>query len=226
MKGLVVFALLGVGPAVVYGICPKPTPKVCSAFFESDAVFLGTVLSEKAVPDKDEPGFIEGWRYQLRVAKAFRGVSRPTAIVHTSNDSGRLILRVGHEYLLFARKQDQELQVNDDCGPLSDSSRSAEIVREIEDLRDASSAFVEGEVVRKTVSGSGVSGVNIAVSGMGRTYQAISDARGLFRVAVPAGRCTIDVDPKVATLSDLSGMNVKRVELVRGQCAQAQFIAR
>ena len=69
MKGLVVFALLAVGPAVVYGICSKPTPKVCSAFFESDAVFLGTVLSEKAVPDKDEPGFIEGWRYQLRVAK-------------------------------------------------------------------------------------------------------------------------------------------------------------
>jgi hypothetical protein len=226
MKGLLAFLLLAVGPAVVLGICPKPTPKVCSAFFESDAVFLGTVLSEETVPDKNEPGFTEGWRYRLRVAKAFRGVSGPTVLVHTANDSGRLILRVGREYLLFARKQDQELQVYDDCGPLSDLSRRAEIAREIENFGKATGAFVEGEVVRETASGAGVSGVDISVSGTGHTSLAISDTRGLFRVAVPAGRYTIDVDPTLATLSDLSGIDLKQVELARGQCAQAQFIAR
>jgi hypothetical protein len=42
-----------------------PTPKVCSAFFESDAVFLGTVTSEEVMPEKDN--FIEGSRYHLRV---------------------------------------------------------------------------------------------------------------------------------------------------------------
>jgi hypothetical protein len=226
VKRLVIVALLAVGPAVVLAICPKPTPKVCSAFFESDAVFRGTVLSEQTLADKDEPGFTEGWRYQLRVTKAFRGVQGPTVSVHTANDSGRLILRVGHEYLLFARKRNQELEVCDDCGPLSDSSRIGEITREIESLGQASSSFVEGEVVRKTASGAGVSGVAITVSGMGRTYRATSDARGFFRVTVPAGRYAIDVDPKVATLSDLSGIDVGQVELVPGQCAQAQFIVR
>jgi hypothetical protein len=40
--GIVVALWLSVGNA--FAICPYPKPKVCSTFFESDAVFVGTVL--------------------------------------------------------------------------------------------------------------------------------------------------------------------------------------
>jgi len=108
--------LLLMSATVAHAICPIPTPKVCSAFFESDAVFVGTVISEEVVPENDN--FIEGWRYHLRVARVFRGGVGRRAVVHTSNDSGRLNLAVGREYLLFASLRNRQLEVGDDCGPL------------------------------------------------------------------------------------------------------------
>jgi hypothetical protein len=225
MKKILGAVLLFFGSSVVHGICPQPAPKVCSAFFKSDAVFIGTVVSEHAVPDKDDPGFVEGWLYRVRVDRRFRGTTGQTAVVHTGNDSGRLLLEVGHQYLLFATFQNGHLQIGDDCGPLSDSSRMRGNVREIESLHGATAAIVEGEVRKETASGVGVRGVNVTVSGMGRTYRLTSDRQGLFRGLVPPGRYRIDVDSG-AVLSDLSWIDPTDIEVVKGQCAQAQFIAR
>jgi len=145
-------------------------------------VFVGTVVSVEVVPDKDDPSFIEGWRYQLRVDRPFRGMPQQTAQVHTANDSGRLILEVGHRYLLFATSQNGELQIGNDCGPLSDPSRMMQNVRDIESLRRATRAVVEGEIRKATASGAGAQGVAVSVAGMGRTYRVTSDRKGLFRV--------------------------------------------
>ena len=226
MRKILIGTFLILSPAVVYGICPMPSPKVCSTFFRSDAVFVGTVVSERAVPDKDDPGGIEGWLYQLRVDRPFRGIAQQTVVVHTPNDSGRLVLRVGRQYLLFATSQNGQLRIGSDCGPLSDSSHLMENVREIENLRRATTAIVEGEVRKDTNSGVGVQGVNITVSGMGRTYRLTSDRQGSFRVMVSPGRYSIDVESRAVELSDLSWINPKNIELVQGQCAQVEFIAR
>jgi hypothetical protein len=224
-KAFVCFFLL-LGPAVLRGFCPAPIPKVCSAYFESDAVFVGTVISQQTVPDKDDPGFTEGWLYELRVDRSFRGDAQQTVRVHTPNDSSRLVLEVGHQYLLFARSHSGQLQIGDDCGPLSDSSRIAATVGQIENLRRATGAFVEGEVRRKTASGVGVRGVSITLSRMGKKYRTRSDGRGLFRVLVPPGRYSIEVDPRTVALSDISWVDTKSIELVQGQCAQVQFVTR
>jgi hypothetical protein len=94
MKKLLRVVLLFFGSSVVHGVCPQPAPKVCSAFFRSDAVFIGTVVSEHAVPDRGDPGFVEGWLYRVRVDRRFRGTTDKTAVVHTGNDSGRLLIDV------------------------------------------------------------------------------------------------------------------------------------
>src|SRR2546428_1348220 len=131
-------------------------------------------------------------------------MAQQIAQVHIANDSGRLTLEVGHQYLLFARSQDGELQIGDDCGPLSDPSRMIQNVRDIENLRRATRAVVEGEIRKATASGAGVPGVAVNVTGMGRTYRGVSDRQGLFRVVVPPGRYSVEVDSRVAVPSDLN----------------------
>ena len=224
VKMLAISLLLLMSTTVAHAFCSKPTPKVCSSFFNSDAVFTGTVNDQESVPDQDDS--IGGWLYRLRITKVFRGDLGQTVAVFTPNDSSRLPLEVGREYLLFARLRDGRLRIGNDCGPLSDPAQTVENVRTIENLHDTSSAVVEGEVLAGTASGDGVPGVSVGVSGMRRTYTATSNSRGLFHVEVAPGRYSIDVDSKVAVLSDLSWIDLSDVLLVPGQCVQVLFIAR
>jgi hypothetical protein len=122
-------------------------------------------------------------------------------------------------------RHDGRLEIGDDCGPLSDPAHSAEVMQEIEKLKDATDASVEGEV-RRAGSDEGVPGVRVTVSGVGTVFRATTDARGLFRLALPPGRYQVDVDPNAAVQWDLNLVDLSNVELVRGQCAQILFIAR
>jgi hypothetical protein len=97
-------------------------------------------------------------------------------------------------------------------------------VREIERIRDARDAVIEGDVRADTASGPGAPDVNIRVLGMGKSYAATSDSKGAFHMAVQPGRYRIDVDPRVVAVSDYSGISPSKVVLMPGQCAQVQFI--
>jgi hypothetical protein len=84
----------------VFAICPEPTPKVCSSFFESDVVFVGTVVS-KASTDVGEY-----LAFRFRVSEVLRGAAGPTTLVHSGNDSGRAPWEVGQRYVVFAQRAD------------------------------------------------------------------------------------------------------------------------
>jgi hypothetical protein len=215
--GIVVALWLSVGNALA--ICPYPKPKVCSAFFESDAVFVGTVLSQ------EYSGNGEYIRFSVRVSQVLRGSVGSTADVYTGNDSARLLWDAGKKYVVFARLQHGRLESANDCGPLSDSARVAETIRQIEDLRGEMSASIEGEVRSGAPDGPGIANVAVRVHGGGKTYETKSDSRGLFRVRVPPGRYEVIVDPKLWT-SDYNWYNLRAINLVRGQCAQLQLVPR
>jgi hypothetical protein len=65
VRRIVLILFVGMTATEASAICPHPTPKACSAFFRSDAVFVGTVLSKGRSADKL-------W-YRLRVSRALRG---------------------------------------------------------------------------------------------------------------------------------------------------------
>lgn len=215
--GVVVGLWLSVGPAMA--ICPYPTPKACSAFFENDAVFVGTVLSQR-YSDNDE--YI---RFDVRVSRVLRGSVGRTAVVYTANDSGRLLWDVGKEYVVFARRQQGRLVSGDDCGPLSDSARVAETIRRIRALRRETAASIEGEVRSAPPDGPGIADVAVRIRGQDRTYETKSDSRGTFRVQVPPGHYQVLVDPKLRP-SDYNWYDLNNIDLVRGQCVQLQFVPR
>jgi hypothetical protein len=215
------FLLLGHADVDAY--CPALTPKVCSTFFRSDAVFLAKVLSETRVVSDDD--FIEGWRYRVRVKRSFRGATSGTVEVYTENTSARRPLNVGRDYLLFADMAKGRLLIASDCGPASDESRTAANVREIESLSRRTSATVEGEV-RTTASGSGVAGIPIVISGMGQTHRTTSGVHGGFRVVLPPGQYQVAVDPAVAVPYDLNRIDESNLNLRPGECAQLLYISK
>lgn len=148
--------------------------------------------------------------------------------VFTVNTSSRLPLAIGKEYVLFASRTRRGFEIGDDCGPLSQPSHVKETLREIAALSGATSASVEGVVLLPgEAEGDGVKGVGITVTGGGRAYETTSDAAGQFRIAVPPGRYRIRVEPNAAVQSDYNyWTDLDGVHLVRGQCAQVQFVAR
>ena len=103
-------------------------------------MFVAKVLS-RAYADNDE-----SIRFEVRVSRVLRGEVKPNADVYTGNDSGRLNWDVGREYVVFARRRDARLWSSADCGPLSDPTKVAETLKEIEGLRHATTSSVEGEV--------------------------------------------------------------------------------
>jgi len=209
-----------VGVESAFAFCPYPTPKPCSAFFESDAVFVGRVLSKRY---SDDGQYI---RFSVRVSRVLRGNVGRTAEVYTGNDSARLQWDIGREYVVFARLENARLVSSDDCGPLSDSARVAENIRQIEGLRAETLASVEGEVRSSAPDGPGIPNVTVRVRGGTKTYETKSDSRGMFRLRVPPGHYEIVVDSSLR-MSDYNWYhNLREINLVRGQCAQLQLVTR
>jgi hypothetical protein len=219
LKAIALGLLITKNATGAFAMCPYPTPRACSAYFESDAVFVATVVSEQRVDDY--------LRFGVRVSRVLRGKVDRSAVVYSGDDTARLLWDVGREYVVFAKLVNGRLESGDDCGPLSDPARVAKTINEIEGLRHVTDAVVEGEVLATQPEGAGVAGVGVDVVGSGRTYRVRSDARGRFRVRVPAGRYEANVDPRVAKQSDYNlGTDPRRLVLVPGQCAQLQFVTR
>jgi len=110
------------GPLPTPAIC-SVVPRVCTEFFSSTAAFSGVVVSERDWSSPSEPDSIERTYYKLKVENFYRGPSEEFIEVYTENDSGRLTLDVGHEYLLFARASAGKLQIW--CGGTSAELKDA-----------------------------------------------------------------------------------------------------
>src|SRR5271154_1884667 len=90
-----------------FGFCPQPDPTVACEFLNSDAVFVGKVISARAVSPRGEQ--LDGWLYDLSTQELFRGSQTQVIEVFTENSSGRFLLEVGKRYLIFANELDGRL---------------------------------------------------------------------------------------------------------------------
>jgi hypothetical protein len=200
-------------------ICAAPPPKICNAFFKADVVLLGTVLAEQ----RDS----EWIRYKFEIQRTLKGESRAIRSVFTGNDSGRLSLDVGSEYVVFGYWNSGRLVVGCDEQALSDTAESRMVVREIDQLLASKPEMssVEGQVVKFGDFSAPLAGVSVTVTGTGSKYTAMSDSGGQFLMSVRPGTYRVEVDSSVVEQTIYSEIytDVKSLHLEPGQCAQLQY---
>src|SRR6266566_2048824 len=205
----------------VLAVCPQPQPIICAEFFKSDAVLVGTVVSETAVPG--EADFIEGWTYHVGVSRAFRGPTVPTIDLFTENDSGRLRLKVGRQYLLFANRREGKWAIGG-CGNSRLLKDAQGLITQIDQVGKGSSGKIYGRIV-SLPSQIGVSGVEVVARGATDIYRAVSGADGSFHITVRPGKYSVVVESAQVSPYDLSYDDPSNFEVRKGGCAQLQFIS-
>lgn len=233
-------------PRSAFGVCFQPNPTVRCEFLNSDAVFVGTVLSTRVVPPgvRAEPsvpvGFtgIEGWVYVLSVQEMFRGPRVKKVSVFTTNDDARVFLADGVSYLLFAnRSTDKKLTSEfgsqfeiDICGNWAFAFQATRAIQELRGMKIPQSAEVEGRVSLAGFPEKGphVPPVEVMINGNGSSFRTSTDKEGFFHLSVPPGiySATVRQIPhwNVTPFGD-SFDNPEHFTARQGHCSGLQFIA-
>lgn len=230
-----------------YGFCFEPYPTVRCEFLNSDAVFVGTVLSVRVVPPGAKPipsvpiafSGIDGWVYQLSVQEMFRGPHTKNITVFTTNDEARVMLEKGETVLLFAYDADSvnalnttsefnsRFEIFNSCGNSALASKAQAAIRELRTIKVPEDAEVEGRVsVQDT--GAPLSGIEVVIRGGGKSFHAISDRDGWFHVQIPPGQYSAEVSrdlhwrivPSAVSTDDPANFSASK-----GRCSGLQFLA-
>jgi hypothetical protein len=213
-------------PRLAASVCLRPHPRVCSDFFRSDAVFVGTVISVRAWP----MGEVSGWCYRIKVTRWYRGSRRESLDVFAENSSARFPLEKGHSYLLFAYKEEGRLTI-DNCGNSAEISHASKAIEEIESLTrtlsEARTGDIRGRITETSPDDPGVSGVSVVAHSDGKRYVSVTDREGWFHIEVPGG--TYVVTPETSAWStkpyDLSYDAPQHVRVPNGGCTELYFLA-
>ena len=103
---------------------------VPAEYLRSDAVLIGRVLSEHAVPDPEDPQSFAATIYSIRIEESFRGSHRGTIELYSENTSGRFPMDKGQKYLLFVYRQQGRLSA-DYCGNSGLLAEKAEVITHV-----------------------------------------------------------------------------------------------
>ena len=220
-------ALLLTGPFSL-GFCAKPDPSVACEFLNSRVVLVGKVVSVRTVPPHGEE--LDGWTYVLSVQEWFRGPHTKTIEVFTENTSGRFPLDIGKTYLLFAYPQGGRFTITN-CGNSALLADAEGSVRDLRKIKVPQDAQIEGRISFSGIpdSGTHVPGIQVLIRSGARTFKAVSDTDGWFRLHVPPGKYSVEVQPTPhwnISPYDLSYDDAQKVVAQRGHCSGVQFIAR
>lgn len=208
----------------VLAVCSQPPPRVCTEFYDSAAVFTGTVVGVRS--DPGEEGSTNGWFYRVRVQKSFRGPKGPEIEVYTGNDSARFPLEKGRQYLLFARQWEPTGRfLIGDCGNSGFLEKSAEAIRQIEQIRKTKSG---GEIAGRIGWGNApeFEGVRIVAVGNERSYETKADSKGWFHIRVAEGTYRVRAEAPGRTFEafDLTYDDPDHIVVQPGGCPQMQFM--
>ncbi len=178
-------------PSLAY--CFQPVPTLVCEFLNSKVVFVGTVIAVRAAPPQGAAG-VDGWLYELTVQELFRGPRGKTFEVFTENSSGSFPLDVAKKYLLFADEENGRLTITN-CGNSSLESDAQEVIRDLRRLEIPKDAAIEGRISFSGIPDSGmhIRGIEIIIRGNGKTFKATSDRDGWFRIHIPPGKYSAEV---------------------------------
>ena len=216
-------------PRVAGAYVPVPQAMACMLYFKSDVVFTGQVMVQDTV--KGTAGGPDGWVYTLKVITPYRNAKAATLKVFTANDSGRLPLAVGKQYLLFAYNVDGRLTIGDDglSGELKDAQPALKDLDKIVARGPDDEGDVYGRVTKRVYGPNtgGLSGITVTIQGPIGNIRAVTDANGWFKAHVSAGTYSaMAVAPGWRFQSqDIAWEDASAFPVPDGGCAEIQIAA-
>jgi hypothetical protein len=115
------------------GACLLTDYSLNAEFRRSDAVLVGSVLSERKVPGDDKADTLGGTVYVVKVSEPLRGSLGKTVEIFSENSSGRFPMKIGTSYLLFLYRQQGALSADycGNSGPVADKGDVLPKVRQL-----------------------------------------------------------------------------------------------
>jgi len=226
----VLLLLLQVPP--VRAVCSAPQPRlVCAEYFASEVVVEAKLLRTRAVPDKEDSEFVDGYVHTLRVEKALRGQIATTFQIYEGNDSGRagFYWKAGRSYLLFLWfSKPEDAWVLDGCGNSGLLVKSGAALNAIKAIQSDHSAvgLIQGVVSTNALSDV-LPGVSIEVLRAGRQrYSSVTNSRGEFRFKVPSGQYSVGATQPNASFESyyMSYEKAHDLRVQPGGCVQVQLV--
>ena len=227
---LLCLALVVLVPLPAMSFCEVPQPRlVCAEYFKAQLVVEATLVQTSELHDKDDPEGISAYVYTLMVNRVLRGRAVGSIRVNEGNDSGRSTFAwtPGREYLLFLfYSAPDKAWALDGCGNSGPLSQSNKALSEI----DAIKAARGGGAIYGVVSLQGlvtpIPGVHIEAQGSQGHYAATTDAKGAFKMDVPAGQYSVRAVQRGRSLRTalFSYEDRLRTRVQTGGCAQIQFV--
>jgi len=107
---------------------------VRAEFRRSVAVVKVLVVAKRNVPDPDDPEFLGGTIYKVKIQESFRGALEGTVAVFSENSSGRFPMDRGRSYLLFLYQDGVRVSA-DPCGNSGLVSEKKDVLTTIRALR-------------------------------------------------------------------------------------------
>ena len=165
---------------------PKPP---CQALWETDAVFVGTVLS--AHDESKGVGGFNSRLIKLSVDESFRGLASNVAEVFTSYSGAScgFPFRVGQQYLVYAYKGETGRLTTSICNRTRAITEASEDLSYLRGLSTASSrSTIKGEVQRYTRSSDGnmtpspFPKIRVNVEGASGKSHTFTDDQGNFSI--------------------------------------------
>ena len=207
--------------------CEQPSAKLCNVFFSNDLVIHAKVLKTEYRENPD----VDHYVYHLKVLKTYRGKIGEYTTVSSENSTARLLLEVGHDYIVFAsRNQHGSYEARNYCGEVQNvegEPYSVRLEERIRELTNRKSSTIEGEV--RDRNWNVISGAKLTIIDSEMRKEVTVDKNGFFSVTVPPGTYTVLI-PKNLHVTDYSWTvagkdlnEVRPLSIVAGQCVQIQL---
>jgi len=108
------FALVAI-PQTALAVCLQEDYSVRAEYSRSVAVVIAKVVSQRTLPDPEDPESYGGTVYRVKVQESFRGSLHGMVDLFSENSSGRFPMVKGDRYILFLYRQQGQLSP-DNCG--------------------------------------------------------------------------------------------------------------
>lgn len=220
-------SLLMAGPAMA--VCNVPQPRlVCAEYFASGVVVEATLVGTKADRGKEDPEGALGYVCSLRADRVLHGHIAARFRVYEGNDSGRAAFawKAGRKYLLFLfYSVDYKSWALDGCGNSGPLAPAKAVLAQIDAIYEHREGGIIHGVVTQQMLSFPILGVRVEARGTSGRYIATTNAKGEFRIEVPAGRYTVRAIRAGVSFqtSELSYEDPDNVRIEPGGCVQVQF---